>query len=41
MSESAKPALRKRAVVGWRQVERERAVIRRRQRPAPVPKQAR
>lgn len=41
MSLLSKPALRKRIVVGWRQVERERAAIRRRQRSVPAAKQAR
>ena len=41
MSALFKPAVRKRIVVGWRQVERQRAAIRRRQRSVPSTKQAR
>jgi len=38
MSVLAKPAVRKRHIVGWRQVERQRAAIRARQRSATAPK---
>jgi hypothetical protein len=41
LSMLAKPALRKRHIVGWRQVERQRAAIRARQRSGPAPKRVR
>jgi hypothetical protein len=41
MTTLARPSVRKRLIVGWRQVERHKASIRSRQRTASLPKRVR